>query len=360
MASTQNTIPRIDWVDFAKGMTIILVVQMHVTAGIEASLGTESTLMHALVDFFRAFRMPLFFLVAGLFLQRSIDKPWMEYLDKKVIHFAYFYFLWIFITFVIKYPLADASTTAHNFSVERLLWSVIEPFGTLWFIYILAVFYIVTRLLNSVLPMPAVLAIGVALYLWQPNPTLPFLPDGHSMLIKEFGWRYIFFLSGFYGYNLWFKLADHASKAPLVAIAAFAIFSFGNILFLSAHFPYNHPLALLNSYAGALATIALCAVFARYNIGTFLSFIGKHSLYIYISFFVPNAFLRTVMIKLEVAPPIDQFILLVLVVCIITPIIAFHLLKKTPLAFFYSRPKAFQLRKNSDATLLALRIKQLQ
>ncbi len=357
MTTTKQSKYRIDWVDFAKGITIILVVQMHVTAGIEASLGMQSTVMHAIVEFFRAFRMPLFFLVAGLFLHRSIGKPWMEYLDKKVVHFAYFYFLWIAVTFVIKYPLTDPAS-GHGFSVDRLLWSVIQPFGTLWFIYMLAVFYMVTRLLNKWLPMPAVMAIGVALYLWQPNPEIAFLPDGHSMLIKEFGWRYVFFLSGFYGYELWFRLAERAGKYPVIALSAFTAFAFGNLIFLSNSFPQNHPLALLNSYAGAITTIGICAVLARYGTGQFLSFVGKHSLFIYISFFVPNAFLRTALVKLQLTPPIDLFILLVLVVSVVLPILAYHLLKDTPLAFFYTRPKSFGLGRKKESPL-ALRIKSL-
>ncbi len=342
MTSAVENKSRVNWVDFAKGITIILVVQMHVTVGIQSSLNETASFMNPFMDFFRAFRMPLFFLVAGLFLHRSINKPWGEYIDKKVIHFAYFYFLWIAITFVIKYPLTDPSS-AHGFTIDRLLWSAIEPFGTLWFIYMLAVFYVVTRLLNP-LPMPVVMAIGLALFIWQPNPEIGFLPDGHSSLIKEFCWRYIFFLTGVYGYKSFFKLAEKASEKPVIALGAFAAFIVMNIIILSYNFESNHIMSLINSYAGTLTVIGFCAVLARYRIGSFLTFIGKHSLFIYISFFVPNAFLRTIMIKLNIDPEINIFILLIWFVSVVTPIIVYLIIKKTPLSFVYIRPEMFKLR----------------
>ena len=46
--------------------------------------------------------MPDFFLISGLFLARRIDVPWRDYFDKKVVHFLYFYFLWMTIQFLFK------------------------------------------------------------------------------------------------------------------------------------------------------------------------------------------------------------------------------------------------------------------
>ena len=57
-----------------------------------------------MVEFARPFRMPDFFMISGLFLGRVIDRDWRTYLDRKVVHFAYFYVLWVTIQFVIKAP----------------------------------------------------------------------------------------------------------------------------------------------------------------------------------------------------------------------------------------------------------------
>ena len=98
---------RVDWVDYAKGFCIVMVVMMHSTLGVEQAAGREGW-MHAVVAFARPFRMPDFFLISGLFLARVIDRDWRDYLDRKVVHFAYFYVLWVTIQFAFKAPMFAA------------------------------------------------------------------------------------------------------------------------------------------------------------------------------------------------------------------------------------------------------------
>ena len=76
---------------------------MHSTLGVEKAAGREGW-MHAVVAFAKPFRMPDFFLISGLFLARVIDRDWRTYLDRKVVHFAYFYVLWVTIQFAFKAP----------------------------------------------------------------------------------------------------------------------------------------------------------------------------------------------------------------------------------------------------------------
>ena len=119
---------RVDWVDYAKGFCIVMVVMMHSTLGVEQAAGREGW-MHAVVAFARPFRMPDFFLISGLFLARVIDRDWRDYLDKKVMHFAYFYVLWVTIQFAFKAPMfAEMDWRGVGLSY---LESFIEPFGTL-------------------------------------------------------------------------------------------------------------------------------------------------------------------------------------------------------------------------------------
>src|SRR5437764_14907628 len=142
---------RVDWVDYAKGFCIVFVVMMHSTLGVEDAAGRQG-FMHALVAFAKPFRMPDFFLISGLFLAVVIDRDWRTYLDRKVVHFAYFYVLWVTIQFGFKAPsFAHESGWAH---VGMLyLESFIEPFGTLWFIYLLPVFFVVTKVLRRAPPL---------------------------------------------------------------------------------------------------------------------------------------------------------------------------------------------------------------
>src|SRR5262249_52808985 len=147
---------RVDWVDYAKGFCIVMVVMMHSTLGVEKALGTTSWL-GAVVEFARPFRMPDFFLISGLFLARVIARDWRTYLDRKVLHFAYFYALWVVIQFVFRAPgIAAAGGSAAV--VREFLLAFIEPFGTLWFIYLLPIFFVVTKLARRVPPLLILLA----------------------------------------------------------------------------------------------------------------------------------------------------------------------------------------------------------
>ena len=104
---------RVDWVDYAKGICIIMVVMMHSVLGVELAAG-ENGFMHSFVTFAKPFRMPDFFLISGLFLALVIDRDWRTYLDRKVVHFAYFYVLWVTIQFGFKAPgFAAESGWAH-------------------------------------------------------------------------------------------------------------------------------------------------------------------------------------------------------------------------------------------------------
>src|SRR4029450_11181016 len=137
METAMNARPgRVDWVDYAKGFCIVMVVMMHSTLGVEAAAGAKSW-MGALVAFAKPFRMPDFFLISGLFLARVIDRDWRSYLDRKVLHFAYFYVLRALIQWGVKslaphLASGDAAGALHD--LLAILW---EPEGALWFIYIL-------------------------------------------------------------------------------------------------------------------------------------------------------------------------------------------------------------------------------
>src|SRR5690348_12118810 len=151
---------RIDWVDYAKGICIVMVVMMHSVLGVEAAAG-ETGFMHAFVMFAKPFRMPDFFLISGLFLSLVIDRDWRTYLDRKVVHFAYFYVLWVTIQFAFKAP-AFAAETSWSHTGYLYLESFIEPFGTLWFIYLLPIFFVVTKLTRNLPPL-AILALAAGL-----------------------------------------------------------------------------------------------------------------------------------------------------------------------------------------------------
>src|SRR3954466_11339670 len=157
---------RVDWVDTAKGICIVMVVMMHSTLGVELAAGRDGWMHHA-VEYARPFRMPDFFLISGLFLARVIDRGCRAYLDRKVLRFAYFYVRWVTIQFTFKAPMFAAEQGWGGVGLAYLE-AFIEPFGTLWFIYLLPIFFVVIKLTRSV-PWPLIWLTGASLEMAHVN-----------------------------------------------------------------------------------------------------------------------------------------------------------------------------------------------
>src|SRR5262249_20623027 len=135
----RNPSGRVDWVDYAKGICIVMVVMMHSVLGVELA-AAQNGFMHPLVAFAKPFRMPDFFLISGLFLSLVIDHDWRTYLDRKVVPFAFFYWLWVPIRFGLKAPPFAAETSWAHAGLFYLE-SFIDPFGTLCFFSLLRFFF---------------------------------------------------------------------------------------------------------------------------------------------------------------------------------------------------------------------------
>src|SRR6476646_4102015 len=205
----QGGAARVDWVDYAKGFCIVMVVMMHSTLGVEAVAGNTSW-MHYAVAFAKPFRMPDFFLISGLFLARVIDRDWRTYLDRKVVHFAYFYVLWVTIQFCFKTPAFMAEHGA--LGVARLYAEAfIEPFGTLWFIYLLPIFFVVTKATRRIPPL-AIWAVAALL-------ESAHVATGWTV-IDEFCARFVYFYSGYLFARHVFALSDRVRARPAPALAA--------------------------------------------------------------------------------------------------------------------------------------------
>src|SRR6267154_2897430 len=151
---------RVDWVDYAKGFCIVFVVMMHSTLGVENAAGQEGWL-HTVVAFAKPFRMPDFFLISGLFLAQVIDRDWRTYLDRKVVHFVYFYLLWTALQADVNAPLFVEQHGVAG-TLEAYVESFWEPFGTLWFIYLLPIFFALTKLVKSLAIPPALVWLAAA------------------------------------------------------------------------------------------------------------------------------------------------------------------------------------------------------
>jgi uncharacterized membrane protein YcfT len=327
------TSARLDWVDYCKGICIILVVMMHSTLGVEKALG-ETTWLNGFIAWAKPFRMPDFFLLSGLFLSRRIAVPWRTYLDRKVVHFAYFYLLWMTIQLVIRSPGIAAE---HGVAAPFAMWleGLIEPFGTLWFIHLLAVFFLAAKLLR---PVPAALVwITAALFEAAPIET-------GSMLIDEFCSRFVYFYTGYVlGPRILAEVQALSSRRTGRLLLVLAIWAIVNTVLVVRDLAALPGIGLALGLAGAAAVILMGVLLARAGLFDFIRHAGANSIVIYLAFFLFMAGTRWLLLHVATGLEPGMIALIVTTAGVIGPLILHRLTKGGRLAFLFERPAVFHV-----------------
>jgi uncharacterized membrane protein YcfT len=324
-ASTQS---RIDWVDYAKGLCIILVVMMHTTLGVEKAAG-ELSWLHGFIDWAKPFRMPDFFLISGLFLAARIDKPWRTYADSKILHFIYFYVLWMSIQMLTKAYGIYQDTGLASVATGYLM-GFVQPFGTLWFIYMLAIFFAITKAIRSVPPL-VVFVLAAALEI------API--DTGWVIVDEFAARYVYFFAGYWLAQSIFAFANRVNALPTMAIfVGLVVWGLANHVFVVTGLAEWPGISLVLGFIGAGAVVSAGVLLSKIPAAAAIRYCGQNSIVIYLSFFIFMAAGRAVLLKF--APSLDLGVvsLVVTALGIAGAILLFWTTRHTPLAFLWQRP----------------------
>ena len=332
---------RIDWVDYAKGICIIMVVMMHSVLGVEKA-ADQTGFMHALVAFAKPFRMPDFFLISGLFLSVVIDRDWRTYLDRKVVHFAYFYVLWVTIQFGFKAP-SFAAESSWSHVGYLYLESFIEPFGTLWFIYLLPVFFVVTKLTRGVPPL-AIWAAAAALEMMH-------IATGWTV-IDEFCSRFVYFYCRLLVRGFGVCAVGSRANAPSAGDRGIALWAVVNGALVESGTSEWPLVSLALGLAGASAIIVAATLLARMHWLNFLRYCGEHSIVIYLAFFLPMAVTRTLLLKTGVISDIGTVSLIVTIAGVAGAVLIWRAALAVGARFLFERPDTFWIAPRKAGTRL--------
>jgi uncharacterized membrane protein YcfT len=324
---------RVDWVDYAKGFCIVMVVMMHSTLGVEQAAGHEGW-MHAVVAFARPFRMPDFFLISGLFLARVIDRDWRDYLDRKVLHFAYFYVLWMTIQFVFKAPMLAAGMGWSGVGLAYLE-AFIEPFGTLWFIYLLPILFVAVKATRG-LPWLTIWLAGAALEMAQ--------VDTGWTVIDEFAHRFIYFYTGYVLAPHVFALAARVRHKSMQALAGLSVWALVNgVLVLGGYADWPF-VSLGLGFAGAGAVVVAAALMARNDMFRPLRYCGQNSIVIYLAFFLPMAATRIALLRTGLVTDLGTVSVIVTAAGVTGALAWFWAARGTRFRFLFERPAWARLK----------------
>jgi fucose 4-O-acetylase-like acetyltransferase len=157
-----------EWVNYAKGIGIILVVYGHVARGVFNAGMTEDEKFFRLVDaVIYSFHMPLFFFLSGLFFVSSLSKRGGKGLVvSKLGTIVYPYIIWSLIQGVLSYSLQNITNYKTTVSeVLSLLWLPQDQFWFLYALFVVFIFYtFVYGLFENVF---ALFALSLFLYIFK-------------------------------------------------------------------------------------------------------------------------------------------------------------------------------------------------
>ncbi|MGL5446962.1 MAG: acyltransferase family protein [Rhabdaerophilum sp.] len=330
---------RAAWLDIAKGISILLVVAMHSTLSVGEELGNKG-FMHTVVAFTKPFRMPDFFFISGLLAASALTREWRWFVDRKIIHFVYFYLLWLTILLVAKAPalgLLDPSRFALAY-----LGALVEPFATLWFIFVLPFFFLFVRWTRR-LPAWLVLSVATGLHFLA-----AFAPEGeiYAMASRLTGWFAIdsfalflvYFVLGARFSAQWLSLLGWLNARSAYLAAALGGWLVCHAIGLQLGWTEIPGVTLLFGLAGAVAVTALSMALAQANVFGWLAMIGRESLAIYVAFLIPMAIARHALVGYAGLSNPGWVAFAVLVISVLTCLFLARVAPRLGLAFLFKRP----------------------
>ncbi|MFB9312531.1 acyltransferase family protein [Nocardioides plantarum] len=268
------------WADVAKGLCIVLVVLWHVTrkdflllpwAGEGPVTGGWGTLSEVLLPV----RMPLFFLISGLFAVGRLARPWRQVWVGRVAPLLYLFVLWTLLHTLLLQLTPGFDTAVAGSPGELLVQLTITP-GNLWYLLALASYVVVARATRRAPHW----ALGVALLLsavaaagWVPTP------GNRYGLLTNLVW----FLLGtrLPHFTRWVTRLTRPTRATLVAaVAAFAAgAALWQVLGADEWLGVRPALGALGIAAG----LTVAATLARVpRLGSALAGLGRRTLPVYV------------------------------------------------------------------------------
>jgi uncharacterized membrane protein YcfT len=277
--------------------------------------------------------MPDFFMLSGLFLASRIDRPWRAYLDTKLFHFAYFYVLWMTIQFAIKAPGLYGGSPAEILTAYA--WGFLDPYATLWFIYLLGVFFLVVKALRWAPPVAILL--GGAILESMPVET------GY-VLLDEFAARFVYFYAGYLFASRIFAFAGTISSAsPAALVAAWIAWAVLNGFLVREGVATLPIVSLALGFAGSAAVITAGVLLFRSCRAGALRYCGENSIVIYLAFVLFMAPTRILLLRSGVVGDPGLVALAVTGASVAGPLILFRITRRTRLRFLFIRPAMFRL-----------------
>ena len=343
---------RYNWVDYLRGIVILLVVYHHTYLGIERSgIEVPESVGDANMVFY-SFRMPLFFIISGIFTSITLSvKPINKLIWSKYDKILYPYFIWAFLQITLQIILSNFTNSERDFGDYLYILYQPKQLDQFWYLPALfnstLVFILIKTKLNPKFSVD--LMIGLVLYF-----AAPFLND--ISMMSNWMRFYLFFVLGDKVSNHIFRQSvQEQLKRPLTILLFIPLFIVAQIFYLDNNvgakamestiqtFEGDYNLYLLNevnflftSLIGCTTLIIISFLLEKWGKLSFLRVLGYHSLYIYITHVIVVGFTRALLVRVF---HIDNYLVILLVAIafgVVLPVIFYNLAGKNYLWFLFT------------------------
>lgn len=255
---------RLDYIDRARGILIILMVIGHVWQS------------GFVFDVIYAFHMPAFFVISGMLMQhtKSYEKPFGKFLWGKILAYG-IPFIWIEALGILTDILRNGVTlNAKGYLFNTLTFHFNDP--NLWFIADLFLIEVLVAVMMKTIKKPAVICglAGILFFARYALPTQVLYVSTVSSVMKYLP----LFLAGFFGHMYWKKV--HIPTALLCAVVVLIRVLLGSHLQngknLWGDFAY-----VIGGFCGTYAVLCLVRVNLPAVLNRILAYSGRNTIIIY-------------------------------------------------------------------------------
>lgn len=327
---------RIEWIDYAKGLCIILLVVMQSVTGYAGLTGSAGW-MQGVAMWAAPFTLPALFLISGFFLKRTLFGSKSAFLDRKVLRFAYFYLVWLVIHTAFFHGHLLFSQPADLAAI--LARALVEPAAGLWLIPMLAVFHLTTWLVRFV---PVLRVLGAAIAL-QVLHSAGFVATGWGVL-DRFAEFYVFFFAGYAGVSVIQRYAESLTRGFADVPAVLLVWTAINAALVAQGTAGLPVISLVLGFAGSFAVIGLATQMSRRSVQGGVRHAGRFYLVIYLTSFIPMVTMQILLARSGLVPEAGLACLAVTAAALLAPLALHRAIRMTPLMAVYRRPAAFRLK----------------
>lgn len=334
---------RIAYIDALKGFAILCVVLGHIATGNLWDPFTQTTYFY-LYNIIYSFHMPLFILLSGETFYRaycsSKDRNGQKRrIGLQIARLSILYFLWSLILGLSRLLFAEAIHTPAAWTDIFLI--PVKPIQLLWYLFVLIIFYLFYGIFqleraNMWIILSVTFLFNIGSY---------FLPSGFYFDVKHVFYYSFFFFLGIVLAKRWQnELSLTVQKIVRLVLLLLIVVSLVLCIVFWTPARYLNEHFLLNWFLAGSFSLGFYYLFKGVRwLGdsSFLGYLGKHSLEIYlIHTFVLSA-IRYLLMKIGFSSPV-VFIIIGLPCGVIIPLLISFVLRKIRLYnIFFNQLKLF-------------------